>query len=152
MEQFKVKPIGKVKVDGDKSSIVLSEEYRPALAGLDGFGYIQVLWWFDGCDSEESRRVLREEKPYRNGPNAMGIFATRSPMRPNPLGLSSACVTGIDYDSGELTLVYIDARNGTPVLDIKPYTPSIDRVEQPVVPGWCAHWPQNVEQSGEFDW
>ena len=49
-------------------------------------------------------------------------------------------------------LAYIDAENGTPVLDVKPYTPSLDRVERPDVPGWCAHWPKSAEASGDFDW
>ena len=46
----------------------------------------------------------------------------------------------------------IDANDGTPVLDIKPYTPSSDRIEAPGVPEWCSHWPKSLEQSENFDW
>ena len=61
----------------------------------------------------------------------MGIFATRAPLRPNPIALSTAEVLDIDQANGILRLAYIDALDGTPVLDIKPYTPSLDRVETP---------------------
>ena len=95
---------------------------------------------------------MEEEKPYTKGPDTLGVFATRSPQRPNPLALSCAYVTYMDADKGILGLSYIDADDGSPVLDIKPYTPSLDRVEHVEVPAWCAHWPKCVEESGEFDW
>ena len=82
----------------------------------------------------------------------MGIFATRSPARPNPIALTAVEVIQIDYENGIIRIAYTDANDGTPVLDLKPYTPSIDRVESPDVPDWCAHWPKNVEESGDFDW
>ena len=58
----------------------------------------------------------------------------------------------MDKENAIVGLSYIDANDGTPVLDIKPYPPSLDRVESPAVPGWCAHWPRNIEGSGDFDW
>jgi len=61
-------------------------------------------------------------------------------------------VLGIDYEKGRIQIPYIDANDGSPVLDIKPYTPSLDRVEDPGVPAWCRHWPRSLEQSGSFDW
>jgi len=82
----------------------------------------------------------------------MGVFATRAPQRPNPIALSTAHVTYIDLARAVIGLAYIDAAPGSPVLDIKPYTPSLDRVARPSVPGWCAHWPVCVEDSGAFDW
>ena len=82
----------------------------------------------------------------------LGAFATRTPERPNPIALTCAGVTYLDDENGVIGLTYVDAEAGTPVLDIKPYTPSLDRVETPLVPQWCAHWPQSVEASGDFDW
>ena len=79
-------------------------------------------------------------------------FATRSPERPNPIALSCSYITYIDEENGIIGLAYIDAENDTPVLDIKPYTPSLDRVENPITPKWCEDWPDSVEKSGEFDW
>jgi tRNA-Thr(GGU) m(6)t(6)A37 methyltransferase TsaA len=152
MSTFSVNSIGEVKADEHGFSIALLPEYAPALTGLDGFGAVQVLWWFDGCDNAACRSVLTEGKPYQKGPEVLGTFATRAPERPNPIAVTTAYVTGIDHENGVVHLAYIDANDGSPVLDIKPYTPSLDRVETPIVPDWCAHWPRNVEQSGEFDW
>lgn len=152
MDKLTLQPIGKVSARGGKTAIVLDKTYAPALAGLEGFGCVQVLWWFSGCDNDDARSKLTVEKPYRNGPDVIGTFATRSPERPNPIALSSAFVTGIDYEGGIINLAYMDAFDGSPVLDIKPYTPSLDRVETPRVPGWCAHWPRSVEKSGTFNW
>jgi tRNA (Thr-GGU) A37 N-methylase len=96
--------------------------------------------------------TLIEKSPYKASPKMLGTFATRSPERPNPIGLTCAYVTYIDAENGKIGLAYIDAKDGTPILDIKPYTPSFDRVENPIVPQWCADWPKNLETSGDFDW
>jgi len=152
MENFILHPIGKISTDNGDFKLILDERYIPALKGLEGFGHVQVLWWFDGCDTPEARDTLMEAKPYKNGPATLGTFATRSPERPNPIALSCAYVTYIDHENGVIGLGYIDANDGSPVLDIKPYTPSLDRVEHPIVPQWCAHWPRNCESSGDFDW
>lgn len=149
---FTVKQIGVIRCDDSGFRIEFSPAYKNALISLDGFSYINILWWFSGCDNEADRSVLSEAKPYTKGPDTMGTFATRSPQRPNPIALSCAYVTYIDVEHGVIGLAYIDADDQTPVLDIKPYTPSLDRVEAPQVPGWCSHWPSNVETSGDFDW
>lgn len=150
--RFTLNQIGAVHCSEDGFSIQISPEYREALTGLEGFRYIQILWWFDGCDNEESRTKLIETKPYKKGPDLLGTFATRSPERPNPIAVSSSYVTYIDIENGIIGLAWIDANDGTPVLDIKPYIPSVDRVEEPTVPDWCSDWPRNVETSGDFDW
>ena len=59
----------------------------------------------------------------------MGVFATRSPARPNPIAMTASEVINIDFASGIIRVAFIDADEDTPVLDIKPYTPSFDRVE-----------------------
>lgn len=151
-KNFTVKQVGTICADDKGFRLELFPEYKKALIGLDGFSYINILWWFSGCDNKTDRSILLEEKPYTKGPNSIGIFATRSPQRPNPLALSCAYVTYIDADNGIIGLAYIDAHDQSPVLDIKPYTPSLDRVEQPNVPSWCSHWPKYVETSGDFDW
>jgi tRNA (Thr-GGU) A37 N-methylase len=55
-------------------------------------------------------------------------------------------------DAGEIAVPYIDTENGTPVVDIKPYHPSEDRIREAQVPAWCDHWPKWYEDSGSFDW
>ena len=152
MEQYCLNAIGVIKSDDKGMYIQLGSVYSPAVLGLYGFSHLQVLWWFSGCDNSEDRGVLRESAPYVKGPPMLGTFATRSPRRPNPIALSCAEILHIDEMESTITLAYIDAQDDTPVLDIKPYTPSLDRVEYPRMPSWCAHWPKSLEQSGEFNW
>ncbi|WP_101698180.1 SAM-dependent methyltransferase [Clostridium minihomine] len=152
MEQFTVKPIGKVCVDDGEMRIELEKEYAQALTNLEGFGYLNILWWFDQSDNSDARSKLVEKSPYKGSPKDLGTFATRSSDRPNPIALTCCPVTYLDCESGIIGVGFIDAQNGTPVLDIKPYTPSFDRVENPILPGWCADWPNSIETSGEFDW
>lgn len=150
---FTIDQIGTAHADDENGFYIqLYDEYRSALLGLDGFSHATILWWFSKCDDEASRRTRIEEKPYKKGPAKLGVFATRSPLRPNPIAVSVAQITFIDIEQGILGLTYFDAIPDTPILDIKPYTPSVDRVEQPSVPDWCRHWPSSAEQSGDFDW
>ena len=149
---FTVKQVGVICADDNGFHLELTPAYKEALTGLEGFSHINILWWFSGCDNTADRSSLSEEKPYTKGPDMLGAFSTRSPQRPNPIALSCAYITYIDADNGVVGLAYIDADDQSPVLDIKPYTPSLDRVEAPEVPAWCKHWPNNVEASGDFDW
>ena len=149
---YQLKAIGKVKNDETGAFIQLEPEYIPRLQALEGFSHINVVWWFSDCDNEKDRKELQTEQPYKGALEIMGVFATRSPARPNPIALTAAEVIGIDYDNGIIRVTFIDANNDTPVLDIKPYTPSFDRVEIPSVPAWCSEWPKSTEASGYFDW
>jgi tRNA (Thr-GGU) A37 N-methylase len=106
----------------------------------------------DKCDNPRDRATLVETKPYKKGPDEIGVFALRSPERPNPVAVSNAAIAYVDEVSGMVGLYWIDAFPGSAVLDLKPYTPSIDRVERPSVPAWCSHWPKSVEESADFDW
>lgn len=152
MERFNVRPIGTVHQDDSGAYIQIDAAYIPALQALEGFGHVNVLWWFSQYDTEQARSILEVPQPYQGAPEIMGTFATRSPLRPNPIALSTAGVIDLDQAKGILRVDYIDAEEGTPVLDIKPYTPSMDRVAAPRVPQWCSHWPQSIEESGDFDW
>ena len=149
MSRMEVHPIGRVECEDGEFRIVLNPEYAPALKGLEGYSHVQVIWWFDRT---EGRRTLVEEKPYAKGPDELGVFATRSPMRPNPIAVSNVGIAYVDETAATVGLYYIDAFSESPVLDLKPYTPSVDRVESPSVPEWCAHWPGSYEESGDFDW
>lgn len=152
MASYEVHSIGTIHNSGEDVYIALEAAYIPALKALDGFSHIEVLWWFSDFDDAQARAVLEAGQPYKRAPEVMGIFATRSPIRPNPIALTAAEIIDIDAERGIVRLTYMDANDGTPVLDIKPYTPSIDRVENPRVPQWCAHWPKSVESSGDFPW
>ena len=152
MNTMTVNPVGVVRAGEDGFRLELDPTYASALEGLEDFSHVQVLWWFSGCDTEADRSILAEDSPYRMGPQRLGTFATRSPRRPNPLALTVAQVLWIDPESAVVGIAYTDAQDGTPILDIKPYTPSLDRVESPRVPAWCAHWPKSLEASAAFDW
>ena len=152
MQSLQVSPIGAVRFHEERMSIEVERRYLKALQGLKGFSHLNILWWFSDFDDVQSRTVLETPQPYRKAPPVMGIFATRSPIRPNPIALTAVQVINIDYQGGLIHVTYIDAHDGSPVLDIKPYTPSLDRVETPGVPEWCSHWPGSVEESGAFDW
>ncbi len=152
MSTYKVNSIGTICSSKEGTFIRLDPEFVPALKALDGFSHINVLWWFSDFDKEEFRSVLETEQPYKNAPQKMGIFATRSPIRPNPIALTAVEVIDIDYQKGAIQIAYIDANNNTPVLDLKPYTPSLDKVKNCSVPSWCSHWPESLEESANFAW
>ena len=152
MQNYNVNSIGKIIVDENGMCIKLEPEFIPALKSLDGFSHLNIIWWFSDFDNEDMRCTLETEQPYKNAPEKMGIFATRSPVRPNPIALTTAQVIHIDYQNGIIQVAYIDANDNTPVLDLKPYTPSLDRVENPLVPEWCARWPKSLEKSANFNW
>ncbi len=150
--EITLNPVGSVEVENGRFSIVLKQRYRKALNELEGFSHITILWWGNQTASPENRDVLVAKKPYRNGPNIVGIFATRSEARPNPVLITTAAVIHIERDEGVIELSWIDAENGSPVLDIKPYQPCSDRVKHVQSPDWCAEWPQWYEDSASFDW
>lgn len=94
-----------------------------ALRGLEGFDYIWLIWEFSLNTEGESLTV----RPPRLGGNArVGVFASRSPFRPNRLGLSSVKVAGIDAGRGVIRVLGADLADRTPVYDIKPYVPYAD--------------------------
>lgn len=152
MTEFTCKSIGTIKSTPQGMAIYLEKEYIPGLQELSGFSHLNVLWWCHECDLDEYRGIVEVPKPYKKAPDVLGIFATRSPVRPNPIALTASPVISIDQKKGIIYLAYTDANEGTPVLDLKPYTPSIDKVQFPSVPDWCSHWPDNIEESGNFDW
>lgn len=152
MNSVTVFPIGKIENNEHNVRVVLDKAYAPGLDGLDRFSHVQILWWASDCGSPADRSTVSERKPYKRGPDTLGVFALRSPERPNPIAVSNAKIAYADIDSGILGLDFIDAFDGTPVLDLKPYTPSIDRVETAQTPDWCRHWPKSFEESGSFDW
>ncbi len=144
-------PIGIVHSNDNRFAIEVNKKYRSALTNIDGFSHLQVIWWGNYCDSPKYRKQLTVSKPYKTGPDLIGIFGTRSPVRPNPILISTILVQSIDYDNGIINTPYIDAENNPPVLDLKPYHMS-DRVRDCSVPEWCKHWPEWDEDSVTFDW
>ena len=107
-----------------ESRIVFEKEYRvkDALRGLEDFSHIWLIWVFSEAVREEWSPTVRP--PRLGGNTRMGVFATRSPFRPNPIGLS--CVRLLRIEGNELVVSGADLMDGTPILDIKPYLPFAD--------------------------
>lgn len=112
-----------------RSTVVFEPEFRnpDALRGLEGFDYIWLIWQFSASVREDWSPTVR---PPRLGGNVrMGVFATRSPFRPNPIGLSSVRLEQIELHPELGPLLHVtgaDLMDGTPILDIKPYIPYAD--------------------------
>ncbi len=149
---YELRPVGYVRLVDDGARVELLPEYSDALAGLEGFSHVLVFWWSHNVDDEDYRSIVSAGKPYANGPDDLGIFATRSPIRPNPIAFTPTLIAGLDVRHGVIETPYIDAEDGSPVIDIKPYSPSIDRVRDAHVPKWCSHWPTCTEENAGFDW
>lgn len=95
-----------------------------ALRGLDQYDYVWLLWGFSEHVSAEKHPTVRP--PLLGGNERLGVWATRSPFRPNNLGLSSVRLTRVDYDTPALEVSGGDLMDGTPIYDIKPYLPYVD--------------------------
>lgn len=133
-EVYSIRPIGKVVKNSGKATVEIFPEFRDGLLGLKGFSHVLVFYWFDRNDTPEKRAILMVH-PLGNKANPLtGVFATRSPFRPNLIGLSVCKIKSID-DAG-ITVDDIDAFDGSPIIDIKPYIPSIDSVPGASVPDW----------------
>jgi tRNA-Thr(GGU) m(6)t(6)A37 methyltransferase TsaA len=114
-----------------RAEIVLESEYASAEAvrGLEGYNYIWIIWQFSANAGKPWHPTVRP--PRLGGNTRVGVFATRSPFRPNPLGLSSVHLDAVSCDNGKVTLHVsgADLMDGTPIVDIKPYLPYADCVE-----------------------
>ena len=117
--EYRVKSIGYVKHDESGFYLKIADEYRPALKGLEGFNYINVLFWCHMVDNDDQRAVLEYEKPYRKSPEKLGVFSTRSPARPNPIALTPVFVFDLDAEKGIIRIPFIDADNDTPIIDLR---------------------------------
>ncbi len=144
--------IGSIERSNDGFSICISKEYRDGLIELDKFSHAIIVWWCSFVDKPQYRKICTMNKPYKKGPDIIGVFATRSPVRPNPIAISTVQIIGIEQAKGIVRVPYIDAEPGTPVLDIKPYHPSEDRIKNIDMPRWCSHWPMWNEESEDFNW
>lgn len=117
-KRFVVQPIGWVRKAEGKTRIVLDKKYQPGLLGVDKLPEIWVLYWFDRNDTPEKRAVLQVH-PRGDPANPLaGVFATRSPRRPNLIALSRCKILSVEENVIEIDR--IDALPDTPVLDLKP--------------------------------
>lgn len=148
--EITVHKIGKVLEKDHRYILQLAPEFRDGLKSVSEFSHIHVVWW--GHLSTDHRTSTLIQKPYKNGPAEIGVFATRSQTRPNPILITLCAVTKVDFERGEIEVAWIDAVNETPILDIKPYLACSDFSESTKTSSWSQHWPNSVEKSATFDW
>ena len=133
-EVFQIFPIGIVKKQNEKVWIELFEAFLDGLLGLEGFSHIYVLYWFHENDTPEKRKTLQvHPRGDKNNP-LTGVFGTHSPLRPNLIALTLCKIVSIS--GNRIEIEDIDARDGSPVIDIKCYIP--DDTGDPAyrVPEW----------------
>jgi tRNA-Thr(GGU) m(6)t(6)A37 methyltransferase TsaA len=144
---FNVHPIGSVKCPVTdmspggwarvESEIHLQSQYVGGLQGLDGFSHVIVVFFFDRAqDFDLEQQLLRRPRGMKDV-HEVGVFAQRTKFRPNPLGVSAVKLLGIA--ANVVKVRGLDALDGTPVLDIKPYMPAFDRVDDVKMPPWVGH-------------
>src|SRR5574340_213007 len=132
--QFTLKPIGKVTQRGDVAILEILPELAPALDGLAGFSHVWVLFWFHETDTPEDRATLKVH-PRRDPTNPLtGVFATRAPVRPNLIGLTPCRILKIEGHTIEVE--GLDAKDGSPIIDLKPYIAKGDSIPEAVAPEW----------------
>lgn len=140
-----VEPIGVVEspvseaVDSGWGSVVsriaLAEHLAPGLRGLDQFSHVIVVFFMHEASFDQASDLVRRPQGRADMPE-IGIFAQRAKHRPNPIGITAAELVGVE--GNVLSVRGLDAVDGTPILDIKPYVPEYDRVLKPTVAEWMA--------------
>ena len=138
-------------VEGLRSTIVFAPEYRnpDALRGLEGFSHLWLIWSFSQAIRAQWSPTVRP--PRLGGNTRMGVFATRSPFRPNPIGLSAVKLEGIELHTPDGPLLHVsgaDLMDGTPIFDIKPYLPYADA--HPVAAGGFAAGGEDYRLTVDF--
>lgn len=113
------------------SKIVFEPQFRnrDALRGIEGFSYLWLIWEFSENLQQEAGWSPTVRPPRLGGNERMGVFATRSPFRPNPIGLSCVKLEKVELDTPDGPVIVVsgaDLMDGTPIYDIKPYLPGVD--------------------------
>ncbi len=128
------------KIDEQEARIRLFPEFCPGLKNIETYSHLIILYWFHLRDKAEERRIV-QVTPRKHHPDVpeVGVFASRSPSRPNPIGL---CIVELKkIENCTLFVKELDAFEGSPIIDIKPYLPKADSISEARVPPWTLHGP-----------
>ncbi|MBI3070171.1 MAG: tRNA (N6-threonylcarbamoyladenosine(37)-N6)-methyltransferase TrmO [Candidatus Levybacteria bacterium] len=139
---IKIKPLGKAKNQMDKpmlpgwkdiiTEVVIDKKYAKGLDGIEDYSHVIVVYWMD----KEKECHLKHRPQGRENVPFVGVFACRCPQRPNRIAIST--VKLISREGNCLKVKGLDIINGTPIIDIKPYTPQYDEVKNAKVPDWVS--------------
>jgi len=135
LKSITITPIGFVQKEDEKTWIEIKEEFKSALLNLDKFSHLITLWWIDQRDTENDRKTLQvypRVKTEGVETPLCGVFATRSPMRPNPIGLTIVKI--LEIVDNKIYIDRTDSFQDTPIIDLKPYLPNSDCIENVVLP------------------
>jgi len=139
IKEGKIKFIGIVEDAGELSKVKIFPDFCDGLQRLNNFSHVIILYWFHLRDDEKERSVLKVVPRRHPGAPQVGVFASRSPSRPNPIGL---CVTElVKIEECTLTVRGLDALQNSPIIDIKPYLLRADCIPKARVPEWTAGGP-----------
>ena len=134
VDAYIIHPIGLIRKKDDTAWIEIFAEYREAMLGLEGFSHIHVFFWFHENDTAELRRTLQVH-PRKDPSNPLtGVFATHSPKRPNLIGLTRCRIR--EVEGNRIAIDTIDARDGSPVVDIKCFIPDAQPLADVRLPDW----------------
>ena len=134
IKPMQLNPIGTVRHEDKRTFLEILPEYAKALDGLAGFSHVWVFYWFHENDDPDSRATLKVH-PRRDPTNPLtGVFATRSPVRPNLIGLTACRI--LKVEGNIVKVADLDARDGSPIVDLKPYIPKGDSIPDAVTPEW----------------
>jgi tRNA-Thr(GGU) m(6)t(6)A37 methyltransferase TsaA len=129
--------MGMVESTDETSTLRIYPEYCPALLGIERYSHLIVLYWFHLRDNPEHRKTLQVTPPRHEGAPLTGVFACRSPSRPNPIGVTVVKLERVD--GCKLIVSGLDALEGSPIVDLKPYNPDSDSVPEADAPGYMRH-------------
>lgn len=128
-----LKPIGKVINSDNPAKVKIFKKYIDGLTNIENYSHLVILYWLNKIAPEE-RLTIKLKPPYDFTPT-LGVFATRFPARPNPIGLT--IVKLIKREEDVLIVEDLDAEENTPIIDIKPYIPLYDKPKEKVIlPKW----------------
>jgi tRNA-Thr(GGU) m(6)t(6)A37 methyltransferase TsaA len=114
---FQLHPIGTVVKEGDRTYLVLEPKYEPGLLGLEQYSHVTVVYWFHLNDTPELRSILQVHPRGDTANPLRGVFATHAPVRPNLIAISRCRILSVRGNVVEID--YIDAFDGSPLLDLK---------------------------------
>lgn len=142
--------IGTYKMYGHRFVIEFYDHAIEAkkIANIKSGDYIRILWWFHRFDKDHFRKNRRCHPPYNQAPET-GIFASRSPVRPNPLGSTLVQVKCIDVDHAYIEVEGFDGFLGTEIIQVMSYNPLLESLEKVKLPDWISHWTNYKSFSGE---
>ena len=115
------------------SEIIINEDLKEALSGIGEFSHIIVIYWMHKVSPSQRSVMKVHPKGNQNSP-LVGVFASRSPARPNPIGITTTKL--LEHRDNILKVIGLDAIDGTPVLDVKPYIPGNDSSTKAKTPAW----------------